>query len=417
MQPTTTNLPATTGDDALDGLADLLPQVWQDVVVDTIREVHRAVADRAFGVVPGSQPIKVVHDGVADAVYGTLRMAGTGAKTALRAVVRAGATTRDPAMLERSRGWRSSVAILNGVLGDLLDEQRNPLAIQMAPRVGGRDVRMSREGLAAAYPEATGRVAVFVHGLVENEESWQFRAAERGGTYPELLARAGITPVLVRFNTGKHISDNALEMADLLDRLVDRWPVPVEEMLLVGHSMGGLVLRGAADIGAASGLGWTGLVRNVVLLGTPNEGAVLEKVANAGAWMLATVPEMAPFGAILKRRSAGIKDLRHGYVRASDWAEQDPDGRRSRTASDTEPWEGVTIHNIGATITHDHTHPMGHALGDLLVRWDSARADGRPWARSASVTHVGGTDHFGLLNHPVVSDLLADLTMGRPPTT
>ena len=108
-------------------------------------------------------------DGVADAVYGTLRMAGTGAKTALRAVVRAGATTRDPAMLERSRGWRSSVAILNGVLGDLLDEQRNPLAIQMAPRVGGRDVRMSREGLAAAYPEATGRVAVFVHGLVEND--------------------------------------------------------------------------------------------------------------------------------------------------------------------------------------------------------------------------------------------------------
>ncbi len=54
-------------------------------------------------------------------------------------------------------------------------------------------------------------------------------------------------------NTGLHISDNGRRLAELLDRLDGCWPVPVEEILLVGHSMGGLINRSACHYGMEDG--------------------------------------------------------------------------------------------------------------------------------------------------------------------
>lgn len=408
--PLTVDLPVVHAGDQYDGLADLLPQVWQDVVVSTVEGVHMAVAARAFAKVPGSAPVRAVHDGIASAVYRTMERAGAGAQQALRAVAKATAGGRNPEALETNRAWRATTAVLNGVIGDVLEDEGNPLAIRTAVRVDGADVALSRDGLARAFPAATGRVAVFLHGLVESDESWNAGAERLGTTYPELLEGRGVTPVRVRYNSGRHVSDNAVDVADLLDRLVARWPVPVEQLLLVGHSMGGLVLIGAGDVAVGSGLAWPDLVSDTVLLGTPHAGAPLEKVANAGAWLLTNLPELAPFADILRRRSAGIKDLRHGYVSPGDWAGQDPDGLRSRRANPTRPLAGTRTHHVGATITEDRDHPFGAMLGDLLVTWGSAVADGNPWTRSATVTHLAGANHFDLLNHPDVHILLTNLT-------
>ena len=59
----------------------------------------------------------------------------------------------------------------------------------------------------------------------------------------------GYTPVFVRFNTGRHISENGASLAALLDELVADWPVEVERIAIVGHSMGGLVARSACHRG------------------------------------------------------------------------------------------------------------------------------------------------------------------------
>ena len=403
-------------EDPLVGLATLLPQVLQEVGVDTVEGVHRAVAQRTFAAIPGSAPVRMIHDAVADLVYNVLGAGTRGAETVMRGAAQAGTRRRgeDLPDLESSRAWRLARAVLNGIIGDVLEERDNPLAIQMAVRQRGADVPLTLGGLRRAYPTATPRVAVLLHGLTESDEAWDLGAGTQAHvTYDRVLESAGVTPVRIRYNTGRHISDNALDLADLLDRLVDAWPVGVDDLFLIGHSMGGLVMRGAADVAEASGLGWLSLVRHAVMLGTPHDGASLERMVNAGSSVLSQVPELAPFAGVLKRRSAGIKDLRHGYVKRADWHEQDPDARHSRRASPTDPIDGWAFHNVGATLSGEHDHIIGRIFGDLLVGTESARATGHTWAESATVTHVGGITHFGLLNHPTVARLLTDLVTGE----
>ena len=53
----------------------------------------------------------------------------------------------------------------------------------------------------------------------------------------------GVTPVYLRYNPGRHISENGRDLAHRLQALVDAWPVPVEAISILAHSMGGLVSR------------------------------------------------------------------------------------------------------------------------------------------------------------------------------
>jgi len=151
----------------------------------------------------------------------------------------------------------------------------------------------------------------------------------------------------------------------------------VTELALVGHSMGGLVLRAACHEAVSAGLAWPGLVRNLVTLGTPHGGAPLEKAVHVLAWALRRVPEAAPLGVILDTRSAGIKDLRRG--------------------STLPLLEGCRHTFICATVTRRPGHPLGWAVGDLLVRTRSASGP-----QAASSRHLGSLHHFDLLRHPTV---------------
>jgi pimeloyl-ACP methyl ester carboxylesterase len=396
-------------DDRITALADLATQMWEEVVLDTARSTHTAIADHVFDLVPGSDLPRQLHDGVAGVVYGVLGRATRGTRTVATAVARATARTRDPDLLERSAAWRRTIAILNGVIGDLLEEQGNPLALPMSVRVDDHDVPLDPGALAQAFPTAGGRVAVLLHGLVENDESWDHKVAERQTTYPTVLAEGCVTPVVLRYNTGRHISANASDLDLLLDQLIRTWPVPVTEVILIGHSMGGLVIRGAGELARVRSSAWPSLTRHVVMLGTPHGGAALEKVANAGSWLLAAVPQMAPFSTVLRRRSAGIKDLRHGYLRDEDWADVDPDAWRSERAGHVDGIGEAAHHVVGATLGPTHGHAASHVLGDLMVRWGSATAATHVWAEAATVTHLGSTNHFALLNHPAVVELLQDL--------
>src|SRR5215213_7570954 len=88
-------------------------------------------------------------------------------------------------------------------------------------RAGGRGARRERrvdvavDGLLAAFPDATSRLAVFVHGLGETGAAWGWRGKR---TYGERLQdELSFTPLFVRYNTGRHVSENGRELARLLD--------------------------------------------------------------------------------------------------------------------------------------------------------------------------------------------------------
>jgi pimeloyl-ACP methyl ester carboxylesterase len=282
----------------------------------------------------------------------------------------------------------------------------------MAVRTGGRVVPLEEEALAAAFPAPSSRLVVFVHGLMETELAWWRGAREGRETYGARLARElGCTPVYVRYNTGRHVSENGRDLSELLDELYARWPVDIDEIALVGHSMGGLVSRGACRCAVERDARWVRQVGHLVSLGTPHMGAPLEQAVHVASAALSVVPETQPLGDFLRRRSGGIRDLRQGSLVDEDWRDRDPDALRAAACAEVPLLEGATHCFVAATVTRSPEHPVGRLIGDWLVLEPSASGRGRtrrlPF-RAEHGLHVGGAHHFALLNHPAVYNRLRD---------
>jgi alpha-beta hydrolase superfamily lysophospholipase len=396
--------------------------------VTRVEEMHTSIAGRAFGGVgPASAPVHVVHDTVARGVYTAVR--GT-LSYAVTAAGRAAGSRGSGAPLDDHPRGRAAIAVLNGGYGDLLEREVPELATAMGLRQHGRALAVRREPLAAAYPAATGRLAVFLHGLVETERAWRFGAARRHGdpeaSYGALLRRdLGYTPIWVRYNTGLRISRNGHGLASLLDELVAAWPVPVTDVVLIGHSMGGLVVRSAVHQAAHPDQGpparWLELTRATVTLGTPHLGAPAEKAANVATHALGLVGETRPLAALLAMRSVGIKDLRYGNLVEADWHGHDPDALLRDTRTDIPLHDGVRHFAVLATLLGSHRNRAGALVGDLLVRPHSAAGDtGRENRLAFPDTHVArlqGLHHLDLLNHPRVYRYLRTWLagLGEPP--
>ena len=297
------------------------------------------------------------------------------------------------------------VAALNGVLGDYLAATANPLATPMALRRGGRPLVLEREALAAAVPQAGGRLLVLIHGLCMNDLQWRRDGHDHGA---ELAQALGWTPVYLHYNSGLHISINGRQLARELDRLVDQWPRPLERLALLGHSMGGLVARSAVHQATEAGLRWPARLDDLVCLGTPHHGAPLER---AGHWidqLLGAAPYAAPFARLGRLRSAGITDLRHGLLLDEDWVGRD---RFARGAAPSHPVPlpaGVRCSAVAASLGRDDGDLKARLLGDGLVPLDSALGRQPDPARTLAfaaerqwVCH--GTGHLGLLSSTEVA--------------
>lgn len=250
------------------------------------------------------------------------------------------------------------ISVLNAVLGDHLDRRGNGLAVEMESFRG---------------PEApTPKVCVFVHGLGCTESVFEF-PGRKGDSYGAFLRRdLGYTPVAVRYNTGLSIVRNGRLLSALLDELVAAYPIPVREVALLGHSMGGLVVESACRLES----GWARLVRHVVCLGTPHEGADLEKLTRTAVFVLGAVPGPITrlVGSVLNLRSRGVKDLGSGAAREE---------------TERAAWPPAARHHVGAgTLTTDPGHPVARILGDALVRL--------PGAGGADVRVFPGVPHLAL---------------------
>jgi pimeloyl-ACP methyl ester carboxylesterase len=389
-------------------------------VLTPTQTLHAAVARRAFaplGVV--AAPTRAVHDAISGTLYSALRTTTLGgAARAARAIRRAGGDA-DIRPLSRSRVGRATLGAANAFAGDSLETQRSDLAIPMAVRIGGEDVACRSDALVDAFPGATPRPVVFVHGLAESDEWWARRSRRAGreaaASFGDRLRHdLGMTPVYVRYNTGLHVSENGRRFAALLEDLAREWPVEVRDLAIVGHSMGGLVSRSACHHAAELGHAWPSRVRHIVTLGTPHTGAPMAKAAHMVSWALNALPESRPVAAVMAM-SAGISDLTFGYLRDEDWRDADR-SRPFRHNRGEVPLLPTCTHTfIAATVTREPTRLLGRLAGDLLVRTESA--GGRSRERSipidtGSLVHVGGMTHFDLLDHPLVYEHLERVLRG-----
>ncbi|HEX4980895.1 MAG TPA: alpha/beta hydrolase [Ilumatobacteraceae bacterium] len=384
--------------------------------VSLVEDLHRGIARRSYAASgPGAQPAGVVHDGVARVVYGTLATAARAAPRLAAAAAARMLPVVDAASLDSSTRGNAALAALNGLWGDRLAASGNALAVGMTVRHHHDDLPLTGEAVAAAFPHATGRLAVFVHGLCESDESWHPSEAKqrKAGALDfgaRLASDAGCTPVYLRYNSGLHVSDNGAALAEILDDVVAAWPIPVDELVLLGHSMGGLVVRSACHQGAVRGASWVDLVHHVVCLGTPHLGAPLEKGTNVLSWVLGRLPETRGLAGVLNARSVGIKDLRFGSVVREDWHGVDLDEFLTGRANEVPFVANASYYFIGVTVTRDPRHPLGVLVGDLLVQYASASGKGRRREIPFDIDkghHIGGLNHFDLLSHPDVYRQLA----------
>ncbi|GEE02552.1 permease [Gordonia spumicola] len=380
------------------------------VAVGGVHSTHRSISDRVFrGVraVTGRavEPIKTVHDAITDGVYTVIR---TGADTAAAV----GGSVADLPLASppsHTKAGATVIAAVTGLIGDDLAERRSVLAEGgVTFRVDGAPVAFGRDEVAAAYPEATGKLIVFVHGLMETEHAF---ALGEGPHYGPLFAELGHTPVYVRYNSGRHISVNGRALDLALDRLVRDWPVPVDQVVLVGHSMGGLVARSAVHHADLAGRSWVRAVTATASLGTPHLGAPLESLAHYASAALATFRETSAFGTLLRRRSAGIRDLRGGSIVDADWEGRDRDELGAAIAEEVPLLPGADHYFVSACVARSGRNPIGWIVGDGLVLRPSASGVNR--ARRigfdrANGVHLPRAHHFSLLAHEDVAIALID---------
>ena len=159
MAPGTT--PAGTPFAALAMGVDLL----DEAVLSTVRDVHGAIGRRVRGVADVVSGHRTAYadrgSGLSGSVYAGIGCGLRGVSRGLRAVDRAGLV---PPLEETARG-RFVLSAVSGIFGDRIVERHPELAFDLAVRRHARDVALTSEGLAAAYPEATGSLVVLAHGL------------------------------------------------------------------------------------------------------------------------------------------------------------------------------------------------------------------------------------------------------------
>ncbi|WP_423223845.1 esterase/lipase family protein [Candidatus Amarolinea aalborgensis] len=302
--------------------------------------------------------------------------------------------------------WMASLT--NGLVGDHLHASQNGLAIDMAFYHLGRPLPLTAEAVLTAHPQPTSRLCILVHGLSCHEGIWLYPDPANPGhdtSYGALLQQDfGYTPFFVRYNTGLALADNGARLAALLDDLMACYPMPVEDILLIGHSMGGLILRSACHIGAQQRAAWVMRVSQVFYLGTPHEGARLARLGQATTAVLHAVPHPITrlLGNVLDVWSQGVKDLRLTQpltteAGSGDAAEKGP-----------MPWLPHARHHlIVGALTEDPRQLATRVLGDGLVAVPAVHprrqaADASAPATDDSLTVLPHTHHLQLTRDPAV---------------
>ncbi|MEJ2534332.1 MAG: alpha/beta hydrolase, partial [Gammaproteobacteria bacterium] len=390
------------------GLADVAVQATRDVTA-VVEGVHRSV-HATLGLPGGQHPGRTT--GITGLVYrsidGITRLTGAGLRASLAFGEPLARRLGHEPLASRER--EVLLGILNGVLGDQLAATRNPLALPMTLRYRGQEIGRDEPQPST---DVGGRLLVMIHGLCMTDHGWRPREDDaRPDMGAVLAARLGHTPLYLRYNSGRAVTANGLDLAKQLEKLVEYWPVPVEEITLLGHSMGGLLARSAVAHGARLGHAWPRRLSSLVFLGTPHHGAPLER---AGAWvetLLHATPYTRPFAALSSRRSRGIRDLRHGEIGSVEngsrpGADRGKGPDRSGTRAAPRLPAGVRVLAVAGTrASRARAMEVGVGAGDLpgdgLVPVASALGKHPDAERDlclpdSSRLVIPGTSHMGLL--------------------
>ena len=299
------------------------------------------------------------------------------------------------------------LSVLNGVIGDYLEEKENPLKIDMQFRYESKAIQIDGESLKETYPKINGKILLMIHGSCMSDIQWNHKNHNHGETLSEELDK---TPIYLNYNSGKHISTNGKDLNKNLQKLVKNWPVPVEEIVIIAHSMGGLLTRSALYYADQNNNKWRKHLKRVVFLGTPHHGSHLERIGNYLDLLLESVPYLKPFARLGKIRSAGVTDLRYGNLVDEDWQHSGRFERKGDQRKHIQLPNKIEFFAVAATIGNEKTGST-RIFGDNLVDVKSALGQHKKTAKKLNFKEentwiVYENNHLELLSNPKILDKL-----------
>jgi pimeloyl-ACP methyl ester carboxylesterase len=271
------------------------------------------------------------------------------------------------------------VPIINGLHGDSMHEKGHPALIKMSFRNQSRDIGIDEVTKLNDLSGNCGRLIIFVHGLMNDEAIWKSNPEDilqRLGSFLEKQNNANI--LYLRYNTGRHISENGREFSLLLEKLCIGAHTKINELYIVAHSMGGLVTRSACHYANVLNHEWLKLLKKVFLIGVPNDGSYLARVAHMTQYFLrkADPTENHSIAKVLEIRSNGIKDLSFGFLVDEDWQNTNYENQKKTKATKIFPVPNVEYHLIAATVSDkNEKKKLFTFFGDGLVEKQSALSD------------------------------------------
>ncbi len=292
-----------------------------------------------------------------------------------------------------SRWQQHTAAIACGFLGDWLEQRRNPLALPMQFIADGRVI----DPLEPAVSRPGRTLIVLIHGLMEMDSIWEYPQAPGAHYGTDLSGPLEATPLCLRFNSGRAIHENGAELSRQLELLVENWPREVERLVLLGHSMGGLMIRSACHHGRHQGHQWTLRSLDCAYLGSPHDGSWLAKGAQGMAGMMQRMPRdyLRVVGEFIDLRSEGIRNLSRGEVTPPD-IEEPP------------LLPGADHYVVSGLLSRRQEHPVNALFGDALVHEASARGERRSGWSLTDTAAFPGVDHFRLAHHRLVGNQLLE---------
>ncbi len=248
----------------------------------------------------------------------------------------------------------------------------------------------------SAAHEAESPEIILVHGLDEPGGIWDDLAVD--------LAAAGWTAWEFRYPNDQAIDHSADLLAEYWDQLDS------ERVFLIGHSMGGLVIRDFVSrwrhpVGDAAAVAGPE-VAGVILIATPSQGS---EWARLRAWLelrewARDIPEgrFSLFASLRDGTGAAKIDLRpdSGFLsdlNARPWPQQIPrkiiGGRLAEPTSDMLDGLQVLTREVGTdtlqTMIEQWWRDTGEGIGDGAVAVDSLVIDGAPEPLILAASHRG----------------------------
>ena len=268
------------------------------------------------------------------------------------------------------------VPIINGLHGDEMEKKGHPALVKMSVRFKSRDIPPGKIKDFIDLKKHGGKLILFLHGLMNDETIWQSEKKDtlkRLGTFIESQNKANV--LYIRYNTGRHISENGRNLSCLLELIEDLYENDIVEINIIAHSMGGLVTRSAGHYATVLNHNWIKKLKKVFLIGVPNDGSYLARTAYMAQYFLRKLDPTKhdEYARLFDIRSNGIKDLSFGFMVDEDWMDPLFEKQKSRKATKIYPLTGVDYYLIAATVAdQNQKNKFFTFFGDGLVEKESA---------------------------------------------